>query len=76
MRITLMRIHCVSTDKTIEGINELLLTCIIVEVVPFEVMNEDMTCNVLNALNLSTFINALTHTKDLGRSVSNDLSSV
>ena len=70
-----MRIPCVSTDKTIEGINELLLTCIIVEVVPFEVMNEDMTCNILNALNLSTFVNALTHRKDFVRSVSDNLSS-
>ena len=69
-----MRIPCVSTDKAIEGINELLLTCIVVEVIPFKIMNEDMAGNVLNALNLSTFVNALAHIKDLGRSVSDDLS--
>ena len=71
-----MRITCVSTDKTIEGSNEGLLTCIVVEVVPFQVMNEYMAGNILNALNLPTFVQTLPHIKDLSCSMSDNLSGM
>ena len=71
-----MRITCISTDEAIEGSNKFLLACIIIEVVPFQVVNEDMAGNILNALNLATFVQTLPHIKDLSRSVSNYLSGM
>ena len=60
VRVTLVGVSCVCPNKAVESLGELLLADVVTEVVPFEVADEDVAGDVLDALDFSTLIQALT----------------
>ena len=58
MWIALMWISCISTNKVIEGVDKFELTLIIVEIVSFEIVDEDVRRYLVYTLELSTLIDA------------------
>ena len=56
--IALMWISCISANKVIEGVDKFELTLIIVEIVSFEIVDEDVRRYLVYTLELSTLIDA------------------
>ena len=69
MRIVLIDISSVSSDKTVESIHKIVLTLIISEVESFEVMNENMAGHILDAGDLPTLIDGVRYAEDFVGSV-------
>ena len=70
-----MSISPICSNKAIIGIFELLLTLIVREVVPLEVMEEDKVLDIINIGDFSTFISTFRKHKVLIGSMGNNFSS-
>ena len=69
MLVALVYISSVYSYEVIESCPEYVITAIVTEIVPFEVMKKNKTLYIINTLKRSTFINSLRDCKFLSCSM-------